>query len=139
MSTRLRQMLWSVVTWGLFWAIYGVLRGGVRLLAGGTWFEFLWNLGSGMIAGAFFGAIFGFFGMTGDKPAIYLLLPKLPGVILGGLLFGLLAFQFKWWQWVGPLIVVGMFLGAYLWDKAFSLRRPSHEATAEPKAKGKKK
>ncbi len=133
-----RQILWSVVTWALFWAIYGLLRGGIGLLAGIVVDprQIVFTTLSGALAGAFFGAIFGFFGVTGDRPAIDLLLPKLPGVILGGLAMGLAAHGLKLTALTGPAIVVGMFLGAWLWDKTFPSRRlPAEQPEKQEKKK----
>ena len=136
-----RQILWSVVTWALFWAIYGLLRGGIGLLAGVVVdpMQIVFTTLSGALAGAFFGAIFGFFGITGDRPAIDLLLPKLPGVILGGIAVGLAAHALKLTALTGPAIVVGMFLGAWLWDKTFPSRRPAETHPAEQPQKQEKK
>jgi hypothetical protein len=131
-----------VVTWVIFWGIYGLLRGGIDLLAGLEPIQLVFATLSGMAAGAVFGAIFGFFGLTGDNPSMDLMMPKLPGVVLGGLGLGLVAYNLKWTALVGPAIVVGMFAGAWLWDKSFPKRRPANPtspAEAEKKEKREKK
>lgn len=135
---NLRQIVWSVVTWAIFWGIYGLLRGAIGLLAGIQPIEVLLSTLSGMAAGIVFGAIFGFFGISGDNPAMDLLLPKLPGVVLGGLGLGLAAYNLNWATFIGPAIVVGMFLGAFLWDLTFRRRSAKTPAPAGPEKKKKK-
>lgn len=126
MQKRLRQAFWTALTWAIFWLIYGLLRGLVILVAGGGLTFALFALGSGLVAGTFFGAILGLLGNPDEQPAFGLFLKKLPGIILGGLIFGFaglwlrtLAVQggMKLPDLAGPMIVVGMLLGAYLWDR----------------------
>jgi hypothetical protein len=126
MNKRLKQAFWTALTWAIFWLIYGLLRGLVILVDGGELTYAFFTLGSGLVAGMFLGAILGLLSGGGDQPTISLFLPKLPGIVICGLAFGIAGMSLRRLaaraginlpDLAGLMIVVGMLLGAYLWDR----------------------
>jgi hypothetical protein len=115
----------GAVAWAYFLAIYGLVLIGLRGLGGASisaqGVPFLTRIA----ASAGFGAVLGWIGWTGDRGALSLGWKKLPGLLTGGLLGGLVGAGFQriadWVDWVslnltGTGILCGMFAGAYGWD-----------------------